>query len=221
MLIGTQAAPYNSPAPTTGSGMAEVLGMTNTYTFSQPFPRVSYAWADVAATGSPYPATGNDSYGWRVRGGTTGAGTANSGWNTAAPIGTQGAEFDVSTAGYSNIICSFNLYFTTQAEAKMCVLYTTDGWVTTNVANTHLLRSQPTFILNNAANPNVVIGNYFFQTNGQGFYDNIVVDLTGVSGCWRTIRCSESGLSMPPLATPIASTILGGTYNNSLWQLAL
>ena len=34
-LIGTQAAPYNSPAPTTGSGMAVVLGMINNYTFSQ------------------------------------------------------------------------------------------------------------------------------------------------------------------------------------------
>jgi len=213
-LIGNQAAPYNSPAPTTGSGLAVVLGMTNTYTFKSPSPAYSLAWADVTATGSPYPATGNDSYGWRVRGGTTGAGTDNSGWNTAAPIGTQGAEFDVSTSGYSNIVCAFNLYFTTQGEAKMCVLYTTDGWVTTNVANTIAYGANPTFILNNSANPNVVAGNYFFQTNGQGFYDNIVVDLTGVSAAENN---PLFGIRIVNAAHGNADCVnyLNGTYNNS------
>ncbi len=216
-LIGKQAAPYNSPAPTTGSGVAVVLGMTNNYTFSDSTPSKpdtnSLAWADVAATGSPYPATGNDSYGWRVRGGNTGAGAPNSGWNTAAPIGTQGAEYDVSTAGYSNIVCSFNLYFTTQAPAKMCVLYTTDGWVTTNVANSIFYGAHPTYIQNNAANPNVVVGNYFFQTNGQGFYDNIVVDLTGVSAAENN---PLFGIRVVNAATGDADDVnsLGGTYNN-------
>ena len=62
----------------------------------------------------------------------------------------------------------------------MCVLYTTDGWVTTNVANSLFYGANPTFILNNASDPNLVVGNYFFQTNGQGWFNNIVVDLTGV-----------------------------------------
>ncbi len=212
-LIGTKAAPYNSPAPTTGSGTAIVLGMTNNYTFN-PASLYSLAWADVTATGSPYPSTGNDSYGWRVRGGTTGAGTGNSGWNTQAPVGTQGAEFDVSTEGYSNVVCAFNLYFTTQAEAKMCVLYTTDGWVTTNVANTIFYGPNPTFILNNSANANVVVGNYFSQTNGQGFYDNIVVDLTGDPAAENN---PLFGIRIVNAATGNSDCVnyLNQTYNNS------
>lgn len=178
-LIGTQASPYNGPSPTLGTGIASPLGMTNTYAFSSG-PSQSYAFCDVTATGSPYPNTGWDSYAWRVRGGATGAGAPNSGWNSQAPVATQGAEFDASTAGYSNIVCSFNLYFTTQAPAKMCVLYTTDGWVTTNVANSIFYAPTPSFITNNASDPNTVVGNYFFQTGGSAFYDYITVDLTGV-----------------------------------------
>jgi len=212
-LIGTKAAPYNSPAPTTGSGNAVVLGMTNNYTFSPASP-YSLAWADVTATGSPYPSTGNDSYGWRVRGGTTGAGTGNSGWNTQAPLGTQGAEFDVSTAGYSNIVCSFNLYFTTQAEAKMAVFYTTDGWASSNIANSIFYGANPSFITSNSADANEVIGNFFFQTAGQGFYDNIVVDLTGVSAAQNN---SQFGIRVVNAATGNADCVnyLNQTYNNS------
>jgi hypothetical protein len=180
-VIGTQAAPYNSPSPTTGSGVARVLGMTNTYTFASG-PAQSYAWADVTATGSPYPSTGNDSYGWRVRGGATGAGAPNSGWNTQAPIGTQGAEFDTDTSGYSNVVCSFNLYFTTQAEAKMCVFYTTNGWASSNVANTLFYGGIFGFNVTNNSSANTVNGTYFFNTNGSAFYDCIMVDLTGVPG---------------------------------------
>src|ERR1035437_4638201 len=68
---------------------------------------------------------------WRVRG----QGPGN-GWNTQSPIGSQGAEFDVSTVNYSNILISFDMFFTSQSEAKMCVLYTTDNWTTTNNAST-------------------------------------------------------------------------------------
>src|SRR5208337_1296159 len=103
------------------------------------------------------------------------------------PIGTQGAQFDVSTAGYSNIVCSFDLYFTTQGEAKMCVLYTTDAWATTNVASTLFYGTKPGFITTNppvglGGSANTVTGTFFWQTNGQGFYNNLIVDFTGVSG---------------------------------------
>jgi hypothetical protein len=210
-IIGTQAAPYNSPAPTTGSGVAQVLGMTNTYTFASG-PSLSYAWADVTATGSPYPNTGNDSYGWRVRGGATGAGAPNSGWNTAAPIGTQGAEFNVDTSGYSNVVCSFNLYFTTQAEAKMCVFYTTNGWASSNVANTLFDGGNPTFVVTNNSSANTVVGTYFWQTNGQGFYDSIVVDFTGVPGVQNN---PLFGFSVVNAATSgDCVNYLGTSYNN-------
>ena len=102
----------------------------------------------------------------------------------------------------------------------MCVLYTTDGWVTTNVANSIFYGAKPAFILNNAADPNVVIGNYFFQTNGQGFYDNIVVDLTGVPAADNN---PLFGIRVVNAATGNADCVnyLGQTYNNSLGQLAL
>jgi hypothetical protein len=211
-IIGTQASPYNSPAPTIGSGEAVVLGMTNTYTFSSG-PAQSFAFCDVTSTGSPYPATGNDSYGWRVRGGATGAGAPNSGWNTQAPIGTQGVRFNVSTSGYSNIVCAFNLYFTTQAEAKMAVFYTTDGWVSSNVANGISFGANPTYIQSNSANPNVVSGNYFHQTNGQGFYDSILVDFTGIPGVDDN---PAFGFSVVNAATGNSDCVnfLGQTYNN-------
>src|SRR5262249_17481464 len=131
-LIGVHGAPYNSPAPTTGSGTAGSLGMINNYTFSDGSVGSSN-WCDILKQAGS--STGPNSLCWRVRGGITNDGNPNSGWNSAAPIATQGAEFRVSTAGYTNIICGFDLYFTTQAPDKICVLYTTDG-TTFNVANT-------------------------------------------------------------------------------------
>ena len=212
-VIGTKAAPYNSPLPTIGSGVAVVLGMSNSYTFASGDGTNSLPFADVTATGSPYPSTGNDSYGWRVRGGVTGAGAPNSGWNTQAPIGTQGAAFNVDTSGYSNVICSFNLYFTTQAEAKAAVYYTTDGWVTSNLANTIGYGPNPTFIVNNSSSSHTVNGNFFFQTNGQGFYDNITVDLSGDSAAANN---PLFGFSVVNAASSFdCINYLGSGYNNN------
>ena len=78
--------------------------------------------ADITANGAPYSSTGAAGQDvWRLRG------QPGNGWLSTQPIGSQGAEFDVSTVNYSNIIVTFDLYFTTQGEARMCVLYTTDG----------------------------------------------------------------------------------------------
>lgn len=213
-LIGTKAAPYNSPAPTTGSGTTVVLGMTNNYTFSDSTPSNpdtnSLAWADVTAQAGA--STGSGSYSWRVRGGNTAAGAPNSGWNSQAPILTQGAEFDASTSGYSNIVCSFDVYFTTQAPDKFCVLYTTDGWVTTNIANSLFYGADPNYILTNGSNPLLVAGNYFYQTNGQGWYNDVVVDLTGVSAANNN---PLFGFRIVNAATGSEDqNYLGGPYNN-------
>ncbi|MGH7967745.1 MAG: hemoblobin-interacting domain-containing protein, partial [Limisphaerales bacterium] len=213
-LIGVKAAPYNSPAPTTGSGTAIVLGMTNNYVFSDSTgsnpDTNSLAWADILLQGGS--STGPNSLCWRVRGGNTGAGAPNSGWNSQAPILTQGAEFDVSTAGYTNVICSFDVYFTTQAPDKICVLYTTDGWVTTNVANSLFYAANPGYILNNASDPNLVNGSYFYETFGQGWYNNIVVDLTGDPA---TADNPLFGFRVVNAGTgPQCQNFLGQPYNN-------
>jgi hypothetical protein len=216
-LIGIQAAPYNNPAPTIGSGKAGPLGMINHYTNTDGTVGSSN-WCDILLQGGS--STGPNSLCWRDRGGLTGAGVTGSGWNSAAPIGTQGAEFDVSTAGYTNIICSFDLYFTTQAPDKVCVLYTTDGWVTTNVANSFFYAATPGYIHTNASDPNLLNGVYFYETFGQGWYNNFVVDLSGdPAGADNPLF----GIRVVNAATgPQCQNFLGQPYNNQSgnWRFA-
>lgn len=197
--LGAVAPPYNNPLATMGFGAADVMGMNNTYNNT-----VSTNSADVILQGGA--STGNNSYCWRIRG------APGNGWSTQAPIGTQGAEFDASTAGYSNIVVSFDIYFTTQAEAKMCVLYTTDGWATTNVANTLFYGANASYVFTNSSSVNTVAGTYFWENYGQGWFNNIVVDLTGVPGVdgnplfgIRIVNAATGNDCLNPL---------GGVYNN-------
>ena len=61
---------------------------------------------------------------WRVR-----AQKAGNGWSTNAPIGSQGAQFNVSTLGFGGPInVAFDWYPTTQGEGRMQLQYTTDNW---------------------------------------------------------------------------------------------
>ena len=62
---------------------------------------------------------------------------------------------------------TFDLYFTTQGEVKMCVLYTTDGWITTNIAQNLSYGSQLSFIHTNTTSANTVAGTYFWETTGR------------------------------------------------------
>ncbi|MGO8701103.1 MAG: hemoblobin-interacting domain-containing protein [Limisphaerales bacterium] len=210
-LIGVTLPPYNTPAPTVGSGTAQSLGMINNYTFSDsPSDIGSSNWCDVLAQGGA--STGPNSLCWRVRGGQTGAGAPNSGWNSAAPLFTQGAEYDVSTAGYTNIICYFDIYFTTQAPDKFCVFYTTDGWATTNLANSLFYGAAPAYIHTNASDPNLVNGNYFYENFGQGWYNNVVVDLSGDPA---TANNPKFGFRVVNAGTgPQCQNFLGQAYNN-------
>jgi len=155
-------------------------------------PNYSTNDADITANGLPFSSTGSAGQNvWRLRG------QPGNGWLSTLPIGSQGAEFDVDTRNYTNIILTFDLYFTTQGEAKMCVLYTTDGWATTNVANSLVNPAWPQFVmtntpsftsknLNQAGNAtystSTVNGTLFFQTYGSTFFNNFIVDFTGVPG---------------------------------------
>ncbi|HEV2452646.1 MAG TPA: hemoblobin-interacting domain-containing protein, partial [Verrucomicrobiae bacterium] len=120
--------------------------------------------------------TPNNPYCWRARG------APGNGWTSIAPIASQGVEFDVSTINYSNIILTFDIYFTSAAEAKMCVVYTTNGWTNSFTANTLAYAPNPQYILTNdqTADPNTVKGAYFFQTAGQNWYNQLAVDFTGL-----------------------------------------
>src|SRR5271166_4365909 len=109
------------PAPSTGSGIAAVLGMDNNY----PTPGTSTNISDIlSSTGS---SAGGTSLEWRIRGGKN-TPTAANGWSTQAPIGTQGAEFDASTAGYSGIHITFDVETSsTAALANLQLEYTING----------------------------------------------------------------------------------------------
>ncbi len=204
-----------NPAPAIGSGTASSIGFNNDYTYAD-FGVGSTDGSDITA-GDGFTSSGATGPNvWRVRGHS--GSTGENGWNTAAPIGTQGGEYNVDTSGYSNIICSFDLYFTSQGEAKMCVLYTTNGWTTTNVAETLSNGKWLQLMTNNLpADPNysseTVTGPYFYNTLGQGDYNNFIVDFTGVPGAANN---PLFGIRIANAATGgDCVNYTGGSYNNS------
>ena len=193
---GAIAAPYNNPTPSTGSGFASVLGMDNSYNGT-----TSTAAADVVATAGA--STGAGSFAWRVRG------TPGNGWSSSAPIGTQGAEFDVPTTGYDSINLSFDVYFTTQAPAKLQVQYTTDGSAWVNAAISYA--ANPAYVLVNTTSANTVTGTYFYQTGGQNFYNDITASFPAAAN-----EDNNFGIRIVNAATGVDNVnYLGTAYNNN------
>ncbi|HTB13682.1 MAG TPA: hypothetical protein VK752_19035 [Bryobacteraceae bacterium] len=130
-LTGTQL----TPAPSTGSGAAHSLGMTNGYTYTMAPPNVgSVDGSNVTKTTLSSDPSGtaahnigpNNNEAWRIVGAATTSAPGN-GWNLAAPPCTQGAEFDVDTTGYHYIIFQYDWYTTNQGVRDLQALYTTDG----------------------------------------------------------------------------------------------
>jgi len=164
-----------NPAPTTGSGTAIAIGMDNSY----PTPGTSTNASDVQKqAGSSDPSSQLD---WRIRGaGNTG--TAGNGWSTNAPIGTQGAQFNVSTLGYTNISVSFDTYISTKGEAKMAVEYTTDG-STWSLLTPVLQSGSPATIQNNSSSANTIVGDFIQINTGSGnnWLNGITLDFSGIS----------------------------------------
>jgi hypothetical protein len=130
-LTGTQL----TPAPSTGSGSAHSLGMTNGYTYTMSAPNVgSVDGSNVTKTTLSSDPSGtathnigpNNNEAWRIVGAATNSAPGN-GWNLAAPPCTQGAEFDVNTTGYHYIVFQYDWYTTNQGVRDLQALYTTDG----------------------------------------------------------------------------------------------
>lgn len=208
--LGTQAAPYNSPAPSIGSGAATVLGMNNDYNDGT---TASLPYADVLATAGA--STGSGSYGWRIRGGSVagGAGTPN-GWSTNAPIASQGAEFAASTVGHNNIRVSFDLYTTSAAEANVALLYTLNGGATWTDAALAYSGSLAASSGNNSTSLNTITGPYLqLEQSGGGWYNDITADLTGVAGANNDPNFAIEIVNASTGTDDINQT--GGIYNNS------
>ena len=205
------------PAPEFGSGTATALGMDNSYPFTDGSVG-STNKPDTLGNGAPFSSSGPSGQNvWRVRGSGPPPGGHN-GWFTLAPIGIQGAEFDVSTASYDDIMISFDMFSTSQGEAKMCVLYTTNNWTTTNVASTLFYGANPTFIVTNTpATPgyssDTVAGTYFWQNIGQNFYNNFIVDLTSVPEAANNPNFAFRIVNAAQGSDCVAFN--GGSYNNS------
>lgn len=131
--------PVNNPAPSTGTGTATPLGMTNSYTFTNGAGGATLGTGSVAACdilASTGVANSSFSEGtWRIRGGLTAssAGGNNNGWSLSAPQYTQGAEFDVSTVGFQNITVNFDWFSTNQGVRDLQEQYTLNGTTWTNI----------------------------------------------------------------------------------------
>jgi len=180
---GLQSPPYNSPAPSTGSGIASVLGMVNSYSGTN-----SVAGADIisSVTGSSTPSSPDT---WRIRGYVKNSQpNAGNGWSSQAPIGTQGAEFAASTAGFNNIQVSFDIAPTAQGTAYVQLEYTLDDTAGTIVWNNAALTyaANPALVLNNSTPASggngLVVGSYLNMVGAAQFYNGVTANLTGISG---------------------------------------
>ena len=193
------AAINNTPTPSTGAGTASVLGMNNSYNSSN-----SIASADVLSDAGSSSGGPNA---WRIRG------NPGNGWSSQAPIGTQGAEFRASTAGYDGIKVGFDLHTTAQAEANLAVLYTTDGGVTWSNA-TPAYAGSGAVVKNNTFSTNTVQGGYIqFQNASAPWYNGISADLSGVSAVNNNPNFAIKLVNASTGADDINQS--GTAYNNS------
>ena len=183
--LGTTAAPYNTPAATFGAGTATQLGMNNSYTFNNGEGPGSAANCDVLATAGA--STGSGAYAWRVRGNgnsaNTGPGVAN-GWNSAAPIATQGAMFTANTTLFNNLTLSVDINATGQGERNLAILFTLDDTAATPTwqnATITSAGSQGT-LFNNSSSSLTISGNYVQLSGaGTGWNNRITASFPGVS----------------------------------------
>jgi hypothetical protein len=160
----------NNPVAEIGSGTASSIGMTNVY--GTPNPSVTSDDVLLGTTGSGGD-TGTNGLAdttqiWRVRGQAAPGGGAANGWSSLAPIGTQGAIFSASTAGYNAINVAFDWYATNQGEANMQLAYTTNGTTYTNIPVTVPAGdADVSVVTNTGTDPLSVVGSYVHITGGQ------------------------------------------------------
>ena len=170
-----------SPTPSTGSGTAQSLGMTNSYSGT--------AATDTSDINSSTPLSsdpGTPNQQWRIRGGTgTTNTTTTNGWNSAAPIGTQGAQFLSSTTGFTAITVSFDWSPTAQGERNLQLEYTLDGTNFVNVP-TNLFTSLGTgaaaTAATNTTSANTVMGGYLEAGSSTTYMNNITANLSSIAG---------------------------------------
>ena len=173
----------HSPDPSTGTGTASTLGMNvNSSTGNPDAATKDTSDINAASPLSTDPGTAGVNTQWRIRGGDGSAspGTGTNAWSSLAPIGSQGAQFTVSTAGLNNIHVSFDWSPTAQGEAKLQLQYTLNGSTYFNVAAA-LFTSTGGATAATGASANTVAGGYL-QATAAVYYNGITADLSSVPG---------------------------------------
>lgn len=209
----------NSPAPSSGTGTSDSIGM-NIYAT----PNVGVTQDDVLVgkssdTGANGVADLTNT--WRVRGQAGSNGAAN-GWSSLAPIGTQGAQFFVPTTSVTSgaINVSFDWYATTQGEANLQLEYTTNGGTSwNNVALTLGGNDTGLTVLNNSSSANTVTGSYVSDNllnNGSKAGQDWFTGLTATINDPNALNNSGFGIEMVNASTGADDVSTQGTaLNNS------
>jgi hypothetical protein len=213
-----------TPAPSSGTGSAESIGMTEPGITPGADPVANATGPDTSniysATGSNGGSSdGSTSNVWRIVG--------TNGWNSGTAIGTQGAQFLVPTTGYNSIQAKFDFYPTTQGEENAEVEYTTDGvtWTPVPAGDLSVGSDNGISVVDNSsqtAYPNSVAAGFFHVSGGQGWYNGLTVNLGGsdiVSSVGDNanfgIRIVNASTGTDDLAA--AGTALNNTSGN--WRL--
>jgi hypothetical protein len=180
LSAGTNLDPAAS-TDLTGTANSSSVGMSST---GANFPTTSATGPDTsninveAGTDTINNNTGASNQDWRIVG--------TNGWNSGTAIGSQGAQFALSTVGYTNIALSFDLEITSQGEANMQVEYTANGTTWQNAAIA-FSGGSGTVLTNPASggNANIVAGSYLHTDTSSGsniWFNQITANLTGIGG---------------------------------------
>jgi hypothetical protein len=238
------AAPVNSPAPTTGTGLASIIGhgtAGSPLTFTGHVGDV--ANGDILFTNSNAVPTGHHL--WRIRG------TPNNGWAThaaGAPQFSQGVQLSTSTVGYADIRFSFDWYGTNQGPRDLQFQYNLNinnagGWTNfggTSPTGTYVnITPEEYYLAANASprltvdltsitgannNPNfgVRLVSAFDSTGNLGneyassvLVNNLTQSLNNTSGNWRIGNMTFSGTVAPAQPTVTTVTVQNGDTQRS------
>ncbi|HEY1923258.1 MAG TPA: PEP-CTERM sorting domain-containing protein [Tepidisphaeraceae bacterium] len=198
-------APDNSPAPSTGAGTAVSLGMTNSYTYGGSETTPTATNDDITSVTGAVSAVTQDT--WRIRGTNNKKGQPGNGWNNSAPNYTQGAEFEVSTAGFDSVNVSFDWFSTNQGVGNMQILYTLDDTAATPVFTTlgsDYIAAAGDFYNDAASEPNISVAIPAAAANDPNF----AIEMVSV----RPVATDSNFLGAADTNYAGAS---GGDYNNS------
>jgi hypothetical protein len=237
--FGTLAttAPDNTPAATGGTAATNSattgtsVGMANTYAEAS-YPGGSpYTFDDIANDTNSTIGNGDT---WRLRGSSTqNTQSGANGWSINAPQYAQGAQFTTTTAGYSNIVLSFNWAASAQGIANMQVQYNTNvnnasGWtnvgslLSATVANNSsggsyqtdtinfgtlgitAANNDPTFGIRLVAAYNPTLGNY---ASASSVIAGTPAAYNNSSGNWRFADVQFDG-TLVPVPLPAAAWLL-------------